>query len=175
MAKIQNRRTPLWFYNELQKFFGCKFKLDAAASDRDTLCEYYYTKKENGLIQPWDDWTFCNPEFKDTTEWVCKAYHEAILRKHSIMLVPTGCTQEWFHNWAKKYTIYVPDCRLSYNLPNGKPDPGADRDTMVLAMGPRFVNLGRGEGFRMRALRVKHARPPKVPLCDRHWGVYCTR
>jgi phage N-6-adenine-methyltransferase len=160
MAKgIQNRRTPLWFFHAIEDFFQIKFKLDAAACKRDALCKKFYTKRDNGLIKPWVNWTFCNPEFKDTTAWVHKAWREATVdKRHSILLAPTGCSQGWLHGSARDFTIFVPDCRISYNLPNGKPDPGADRDTMVLGFGPRFINKGSELSFNMCALPVKHAR-----------------
>ncbi|KKN71058.1 hypothetical protein LCGC14_0424750 [marine sediment metagenome] len=160
MAKIQNRRTPPWLFEALQDYFQIKFRLDAAASKRDALCKAFWTKKENGLIQPWINWTFCNMEFKDTTLWVQKAWYEAMFSaNHSILLVPTGCTQEWMHHYAKDYTIFMPDCRISFNLPNGKPDPGADRDTMILGLGPQFENKQKNGYFLVCPLPLKHARP----------------
>lgn len=153
---LQERRTPEWLVSELESYFGHRFKLDAAASPGDYVVPKYYTKKANGLERPWVNWTFCNPPFENFGDWIRKAYYEGMAGVHSILLGPTACSQSWLHRYVQPYTTFVPDCRISYDLPNGEPTHGADRDTMIFAFGPQFKNIN-AVSFCMIPIALKEA------------------
>lgn len=153
----QNHRTPGWLYELLEtEIVKKKFQLDAAASKENTHCKKYYTEKTNGLVQPW--WpgpVFCNPGFSIFGMWIKKAVEEAA-RRHIIacLIGPKGCSQSWFHKYAKQGTIYPPDQRISfYDSKTGLPTRGAREDVMVYIVGPGFWN--RGRDFKVKTLKVK--------------------
>jgi hypothetical protein len=69
-----------------------------------------------------------------------KAVEEQKKGINSIVLAPAGCSQNWFHDWATQGTLWMPDCRISYDLPDGTPTKGADRDTLIATFGPDWEN-----------------------------------
>lgn len=89
------RATPQdWFsrWNELWRF-----TVDAAATKRNAKCDRYWTKKDNGLLQPWEnDHVWCNPPYSDITPWIEKALRfEAPL---AVLLVPAWTDRRWFQS-----------------------------------------------------------------------------
>lgn len=154
----QRRRTPPWLFKKLEKLVGRKFKLDAAADQLNALCRKYYTAETDGLVQPWRDATFCNPGFQQFKWWIEKAVLEGEQNEITSCLIgPKGCSQSWYHTWARRGTIYAPDQRLVFNHPDtGEPTHGAREDTMVFLVGPGFWNKGFKKGlFDVRQLSVK--------------------
>lgn len=113
--------TPEDFFRELDSEFH--FTLDPAATDKNTKCEYYYTKEENGLLQSWKDETvFCNPPYgKELKHWVRKCYEEHI--KHNItvvMLIPARTDTSYFHEFIYgKSEIRFLKGRLKFVTPSG--------------------------------------------------------
>jgi phage N-6-adenine-methyltransferase len=152
----QNMRTPKWLFDLLNELYG-PFTLDAAASPHNALCDNFYTEKDNGLIINWSYATFCNPPFRNFKDWIAHAWVEwNLYDKSSCLIGPTGCSQKWFHKYAKQGQILVPDKRISFDTPEGKPTGvsechnglsnkdckeackcvnGADRDTMFYLFG----------------------------------------
>ena len=85
--------------DELKQEFD--FKLDACTDYHN----YHafpngYTKNENGLIQPWITWTYCNPPYSEVSLWVEKACSENSHRGTKIiMLLPVRTDTQWFHDY----------------------------------------------------------------------------
>lgn len=152
--RIQNRRTPRWLFDFFVERFG-PFALDAFADELNALCPTFYTKEANGCVKPWIDQTFGNPEFEDMWPPVEQAVRQAEAGIRSILLGPVGCSQGWYHKLAIRGTIYAPDSRFNYDLPDGTPTTGADRDTIVMGFGGPHVNpyWRRGE-FRVLSLEL---------------------
>jgi site-specific DNA-methyltransferase (adenine-specific) len=122
---------------------GKRFRLDAAASLENAHCKKFYTVNDNGLQQPWANATFCNPPFARFGDWIKKAAEEAWNRAiYSCIVGPNGCSQYWFHVFASRFTTLIPTQRISfYDSTTGEPTRGADRDTMIYLLGPKF-NVG---------------------------------
>ena len=113
--------TPLWLFELLDNEFG--FKLDAAATDDNTLCENYYTKEEDGLTGPWHPYTtYVNPPYsgyQTALKWLTKAYAESVLGCTVVMLLPARTSNIWFHNFALKAAeIRFVDGRLRFQGAN---------------------------------------------------------
>lgn len=54
--------TPQSFFDELNNEFH--FTLDPCATSENHKCEKYYTEREDGLKQSWDnEVVFCNPPY----------------------------------------------------------------------------------------------------------------
>lgn len=155
-AADQERRTPLWFVQKLEGFLGRKFKRDVAATAENTVCRSFYDIEQNGLAQRWVDGSFCNPPFKRFGEWIAKAYQEAYDRGVEVCVVgPVGCSQSWFHTYAKLGTVLSPDERISFfDSATNAPTRGADRDTNIYLFGPRWWNPAEDGSFRVLPLEV---------------------
>ena len=142
----QSMRTPPWLFEFLNAEFG-PFNLDAAASFENALCKIFYTGTACGLASQWAGNTFYNPPFRDVLSWVIKALHEARGGRSSLGILPVGATQAWYQHIAIFGTVYVPDRRIGFLMPDGtwpvnkKGGPqSADRDTIFLGMGGVHVN-----------------------------------
>lgn len=162
----QDRRTPPWLFEYLDAQFG-PFELDAAASVDNSLCDLHFDIEMDATLKAarWRKKTFCNPPFRNMKRWVKKAINEAKRRKYfTLMLGPAGGSQEWFNVLARQYTILCPNKRINYCDNEGRPtgvglgEPGADRDTTIMLIGPGFENTHYAVGaFRMYVLDLDAA------------------
>ena len=156
MPGPQNLRTPPRVYRSLNQKFG-PFKLDAAASKHNALCKNYYTVADNGLKQRWIDPTFCNPPFGKTTLWIKKAGFEwRVCKIRSIVLVPVGGSQKWWHNLDPDYVrVYYPDKRILFSLPGRENiDESTKRDTIIITFGYKDLCINRPDfiGYRIHLI-----------------------
>lgn len=101
--------TPPALFKMLDMDFG-PFDYDVAASNENHLCNKYYTKKENGLIQDWnlDGYNFfMNPPYGRTIGlWVEKAYQESLKGCLVCCLLPARTDTRWFHNFILPYSRF---------------------------------------------------------------------
>lgn len=95
-------KTPEWItpqdlFDELDKEF--KFTLDPCATTKNAKCKKYFTAKENGLLQSWDnEIVFCNPPYgRETSKWVKKSSEAK--GGVVVMLIPARTDNRWFHNY----------------------------------------------------------------------------
>jgi len=133
-------RTPQWLFDWLSDRYG-PFQLDAAATAKNALCDEYYDEATDALTHPWYDKTFCNPPFAKFGDWIAKAAHEAVERNvRSVLIAPVGCSQKWYHQVAARWTVLVPDRRISFCMPDGTPTSSADRDSIFILIGPGWDN-----------------------------------
>lgn len=161
---LQTRRTPQWLFDELNRQFG-PFKLDAFASQLDHLCDNFYTAHDDGCVRDWVDVTFANPEFNDMARSLEQAARQGSLGRRSCVIGPVGCSQRWYHQFAIQGTIFIPDCRINFDMPDGAPTNCADRDTIVMVFGKQWVNSEAGNGiFRVQRLGIAHLRPARCNL-----------
>ena len=75
-SKTNEWSTPQSFFDELNKEF--KFTIDVAATKENTKCIKFFTEKEDGLKQSWDNETvWCNPPYGRTLKnWVKRILQE---------------------------------------------------------------------------------------------------
>lgn len=134
MAGRQDMRTPRWLVDILENMIGETFSLDAAAGITNYICDDWC---KDGLQEQWADWTFCNPPFAKTTLWVDKALSECA---GSVLVLPAGCSQKWFHRLlgSDRTTIYFPDKRINFDLPDGTPTKNAPLDSIVVKVFPSW-------------------------------------
>ena len=160
----QAMRTPDPFYSLLNRTFG-PFVLDAYASPHNAKCDRFYTIEQDGNVQPWCDVTFGNPHFKKGERsgmelCLAKAVEEQNRGIRSCIVGPVGCSQDWFHEYAIQGTVFAPDTRINFLMPDGTPTTNADRDTHVYLFGKGWKNQNAAKGeFRLRQLKVAHLAP----------------
>ena len=160
----QSMRTPRWLFDHLQDVFGLRFRLDAFASRENALCQRHYTAKNSALSRRAVDATFSNPPFammQQAVDWA-DAWGKRGVRQ--VMIAPVIGAQQWAHQTARQWTIYLPDRRISFDNPDGTPTgaagardekgkvKGADRDTSIIVFGPGFENTG--DGFKVLSLHM---------------------
>jgi site-specific DNA-methyltransferase (adenine-specific) len=118
----QNYRTPLWFFEGLQKILGVEFELDAAASANNTLCRRHYSIADDGLKSPWVTWTWCNPPHGRVLPWARKALEELHGHRHvkSVLLLPARVETRWYQllHKHKAVSVFHLTPRLNYIDPD---------------------------------------------------------
>lgn len=158
---IQERRTPPWLFKALDAWFG-PFELDAYAEEHNALCKRFYSAADDGSTRPWANATFANPPFEAMAPVLSHAVEEVRRGVCSTVIGPVGCSQSWFHEYAIRGTVFCPDVRINFDLPDGTPTNAADRDTMVYVFGGRWKNPSWEQGvFAVRRLEVSRIVRPE--------------
>ena len=90
--------TPADLFAELDSEF--RFTLDVASTDENALCERHYTKREDGLAQPWDGSVWCNPPYGgEIGKWMKKAA-QTDRGGVVVCLVPARTDTRWWHEYV---------------------------------------------------------------------------
>lgn len=102
-----SRKTPEWvtpqpLFDALNQEF--RFTLDAAADPRNAKVARFYTKADNGLLQPWTGRVYCNPPWSDgeVALWLAKGL-EAVMSGEAevvVFLLPARTDPEWWHTYV---------------------------------------------------------------------------
>jgi DNA N-6-adenine-methyltransferase (Dam) len=77
--------------------------LDVAATAENAKCSRFFTRKENGLAQPWQGRVFCNPPYgREIGRWVQKAWQSAQAGACELVvcLVPARVDTAWWHDYG---------------------------------------------------------------------------
>lgn len=108
------------FFDVLDKEF-C-FTLDVAASTKNAKCPIFYTKEEDGLIQPWNGVVWCNPPYgRGIDKWILKAKTVAENGDATVvMLLPSRTDTQWWHNYVMNAEeVRFVKGRIPYNKGQG--------------------------------------------------------
>lgn len=92
--------TPKELFDKLNSEFH--FTVDLCASERNHLCEKYYTKEQSGLdADLTGEIVFCNPPYgrKATGQFVEKC---SKIDGIAVMLIPARTDTRWFHEFIYK-------------------------------------------------------------------------
>jgi phage N-6-adenine-methyltransferase len=106
--KMSYIRTPPELWKELNEEF--KFTLDTCSSEKNHLCENYFTEDTDGLTSSWGEHTaYIHPMYdRYLPKWVkkCAERKEGI----SVMLLPASTHTVYFH----KYIWKNPKCEIRF-------------------------------------------------------------
>lgn len=81
-----------------------RFDLDVAAHDRYHRAKAWYTKREDGLRQPWHGRVWANPPWSDIGPWVARAWAWADRCNIICMLLPGNRTEQpWWQRYVEPY------------------------------------------------------------------------
>jgi phage N-6-adenine-methyltransferase len=92
--------TPQDLIDDLKTVFT--FDLDVCAS-RPNVCDNYYTKEDDGLIQEWNGLCWMNPPYgREISKWMHKARDT-----NTLALVPARTDTKWFHDCLDSIALVV--------------------------------------------------------------------
>lgn len=137
--------TPRWLIERLGPF-----DLDPCASDPQPwpCAARQFTVEENGLLQPWDGFVWCNPPYgRALGEWLSRC----ALHGHGIALVFARTeTQAFFRSvWPHASALLFLRGRVTFHYPDGStPRNGANSGgpSVLIAYGrPAAARLLRAE------------------------------
>jgi len=103
--------TPKNLFHFLaDEFAGGEFDLDPVATEKNALCEKFFTEKEDGLRQEWFGKVFVNPPYgkgRLTEKWVEKMLVETSLKSVDVIvgLLPARTETVWFDDVFKYCTL----------------------------------------------------------------------
>jgi phage N-6-adenine-methyltransferase len=89
--------TPQDFFDQLNAEF--QFTLDPCATEENAKCAKFYTEKDDGLVQSWDnERVFCNPPYgRAIGHWVKKASEAR--GGMVVLLIPARTDTRYFHDY----------------------------------------------------------------------------
>jgi site-specific DNA-methyltransferase (adenine-specific) len=94
--------TPKSLISRLERAFG-RFDLDVCASQKNSVCEKFFDKDQNGLEQDWQgSLVWVNPPYSQKNEFIEKAHREAQKGTKIIMLFPAFTETKWFADLKEK-------------------------------------------------------------------------
>lgn len=125
-SKSNEWETPKDIFNLLNEEFH--FELDAAATKDNHLCNYFYTKEENSLVQDWSKFKsiFCNPPYgREIGKFIKKGFEESLKGSVVVFLIPARVDTKWWHEYCSKGEVRFIKGRLKFNnriFPSWKED-----------------------------------------------------
>ncbi len=164
MPSRQDYQTPPELFAALHREFG--FTVDVAASDKNHLCDHYFTAERSGLDSRWDariglqrPWAFVQPPYNDVRSWLDKAVYELSYGIGSTHLIPAAVENQY---WQKYIVGHAAEVRLVVGrIPfidptTGKPAKGNRGNSSIVVFRPHWP------GDR-----------PHVHWIEQYWRVKC--
>lgn len=103
-SKSNEWQTPKELFNKLNAEFN--FDFDAAANEKNHLCDKYFSLENSALDKNWPDYGkvfWCNcPYGREISKFVKKSYEESLKGVVVVMLIPARVDTKWFHNYCAK-------------------------------------------------------------------------
>lgn len=133
-------RTPKAVFDYYDKRFN--FKTDLAASDKNHLCDHYYTESNSAFDSEIIDFSgsvWCNPPYSDVTPWVAECVIKSGLSmKPFVMLLPADTSVKWFKLAFENCTeCHFISGRIAFiNEETGKPVSGNNKGSVVFIFDP---------------------------------------
>lgn len=140
-ADRQKWRTPDYLFAWLNELYG-PFTLDAAAADKNALCERYFTEEMNALKQivNFGEKCWLNPPFnniKPFVEWVI--WQRDNMQAEFTVVLPSDLSTSWGELCVNEASevIHIVGGRINYvsNL-TGKEVKGNNKPTVVCVFRP---------------------------------------
>jgi phage N-6-adenine-methyltransferase len=107
--------TPPDLFAELDREFA--FTLDACASADNAKCAQFFSRRDNGLAQPWTGRVWMNPPYGRTIGlWLRKAW-EAVQSGEAeviVCLVPARVDTAWWHDYCARGEVSFLRGRLRF-------------------------------------------------------------
>jgi phage N-6-adenine-methyltransferase len=96
--------TPQPVFDAVHVEFG--FTLDVAATPQNAKCARYFTREDNGLMQPWAQETcWMNPPYgRALGVWMEKAYTSSLAGATVVCLIPARTDTIWWHAYVQGKT-----------------------------------------------------------------------
>ena len=124
-SKSDEWETPSDFYKLWDDVF--KFNIDVCATNDNHLCNVYWTKEDNSLIQDWGENTcWMNPPYgRQISSFMEKAYNEYLNGSTVVCLIPSRTDTKWWHKYCIHGDVYFVKGRLKFinrTFPSWRPD-----------------------------------------------------
>ena len=110
--------TPRQIFEFAKAYFQVFPELDVASTHENSLCDFHFTEREDGLKQTWFKDVWMNPPYSKASKWIQKASEEN--KKNNINIIAllnvTTDTHAWHdHILGNKTEICFLDARVRFN------------------------------------------------------------
>ena len=128
--------TPKYLFDEFCEKYSIHPMIDVCATRESSKCVLYFTEKDNGLVQSWDQDIWCNPPHSMTGDFVRKAYSEWLKNNINIMLlIPANTVSTvYWHEYIEDIAEYhAVKGRIKF-LRDGLPSRFQSRNSYMLVI-----------------------------------------
>lgn len=168
-------RTPPEVFAWLNNRFD--FVLDVAASDKNHLCENYFTEDNDGLAMDWhftaraikpNGWVWCNCPYSDPLPWVTKSIETMEQGTGVVMLLNSDQSVRWFARAIKHVGevinfIAVDEDRPLYrngriafiDAETGKPNKQNNKPQFALVFEPNYKGQVRTNYYALKDVMIE--------------------
>jgi len=124
--------TPPELFEVLNREF--KFSLDVCATSRNTKCDRFFTKEDDGLTQSWKgERCWLNPPYYEIPKWLEKASKETEDPDTLVVaLLPVSIETRWFKRYCKDREVRFLPKRVAFLDENKVPNKGNPRPSMIV-------------------------------------------
>lgn len=142
-SPVQNYATPPHHVAAVafDSFGGRTPELDACAEPWSAKASSFYALPQNGLEEPWRDWTWCNPPYENQGAWLARAawWGERGIHSACLVLASTSALY-WRPTCFERGTVDFYEGRIAFIHPETRmPKGGFDRASALVLFGPRFA------------------------------------
>jgi phage N-6-adenine-methyltransferase len=101
--------TPVDLFNKINNVYN--FSIDSCASSENKKLDNYFDVERNGLIQEWNQNTWCNPPYGRgcIEHWINKAVkeHQKYPQVSIGLLIPSRTETKWFSKLWEHGSLYL--------------------------------------------------------------------
>ena len=136
--KYDSWATPQYLFDELDEQFH--FTVDVCATKNNANCKKYYSRKQNGLKQTWEEQVcWCNPPYGhgEIDKWMKKSYESSLTGATVVCLVPSSTCTRWWHDYCMKGEIWFIKGRVKFNIGGREDKPAPFASAIVIFMAPK--------------------------------------
>ena len=148
--------TPQWLFDvlddQVRALTGQCFQLDAAASDWNAKCKFYFDKRSDALQQDWSNWPtiFCNPPFSADLipQFVAQGLHAAERGSTVVFILPFWQRYPWFQELKRRGQMQDIITIVNFERPDGSKfvlNKGKGTSLVAVTLGPKVVPGSNGE------------------------------
>lgn len=138
----QTYGTPWYIVRALERELGRPFDLDCCAEKWSAKAPRFYTKRDDGLVQPWAPLTWCNPPWAIQGVWLARAAEIAERQRITVccLVLASTSAQYWRPTVFERATCDFFENRIDFLDPKTRqPTPGFDRANALVIYGPGAV------------------------------------
>lgn len=167
-ARRDDWGTPPWLFAWCDRRWG-PFDLDVAADEENTLCRFWITEEEDGLLASWKGHrVWCNPPYSHTAEFCERAALHALDGGRAVLLVPAATDTVWFHDLVvlRADEIVFLCGRVPFIDPTGEARAGNNHASVLVYYSPVLSDRPRPAVWwaSLKAIKgIKHTAPALQP------------
>lgn len=151
-SERDRRATPPAVFERICRMTGLVPVRDVCADEDNYKVRPFWTVEDNALEISWrhnlgvnfaghHPCVWMNPPYSDPAPWCKKAAFEADKGLLVLGLLPDDRSTGWYQEWVDQASVvFVPDRRIAFLGPDGKPQPGNPKGSVF----PLWTPWGNG-------------------------------